>query len=207
MSTNLYTSRLLVPNRTEGHGPICFKFLLLLLLLSLCVFPRTTTLAASPEEMLCRATVMSTGPPFVLVTVINSQTGDRFIRAVTSVRLQVALSREHGFGGQRLFEFIYQHSDLRFEFSNQHALNQLLSPDAGRYTEWLEEARQALIGLDNAQIFAGFAPGGTLHNLYWYSYDADARIRPVAHALLERGFFPTATDIPGTICLTCGHEC
>ena len=150
---------------------------------------------------------MSTSPPFVLITVINSQTGDRFLRAVTSVTLHSALGREHGFQDlEKTFEFIYQHSDLRFEFSNQHALDQLLSPDAGRYTEWLKQARQALMGLDNAQIFAGFAPNGTLHNLYGTDYAA--RMRPVAHALLERGFFPAATDIPGTICLTCSlHEC
>ena len=152
--------------------------------------------AESPS--LCAAKNASTAPSYVLITAINAKTGERLLTTVTSTGLHQSLVVENRFDKRdfkKISMLIDEHPDLTFQFDNQVAF-EWLRPE---YLEWINEARKALTGLSDEQIYAGFRNHGELHKLYnTESSQADnsfyERQQAIAHVLLERGLYPGRGD-------------
>jgi len=156
----------------------------------LVLLPGANLAGSAGLDMRCAAKNYSTAPSYVLVTVVNTTSQERFVSAVTARNLQYALALEHELGNaltrqdpsayQAIDKLIDEHPDLVFEFSFEPAIERLRP----QYTEaMLKEARRDLANLDDKAILAGFAPDGNLHSL-----ERKVGQAIVAHVLLERGF-------------------
>jgi hypothetical protein len=155
---------------------------------------------------LCSAKNASTAPSYVLITAIYTKTGERLVTTVTSTGLQESLAVENGLAKndfKKIFLLIDEHPDLTFRFHNQVAF-EWLRP---QYLEWISEARKALAGISDEQIYTGFGNNGELHKLYntelsQADYSFYKRQQAIAHVLLERGFYPGMGDYVPTLYLS-----
>ena len=131
----------------------------------------------------------STSPSFVLITVIDEQSGEQSVVCTAAPFLLGALHRELGAGyGQegvaRVKAAARASPALTFRFSKSKALANVRS----RYTATiLETVRVRLAGLSDADLLDGFAwSSGPLHEIYTDAPDGSAYRDAVAHILLER---------------------
>jgi hypothetical protein len=131
----------------------------------------------------------STSPSYVLITVIDENSGGRSVVCTEAPFLLGALHRELGAdygqeGVARVKAAALASPGLEFRFTKSKALANVRS----RYTaEMLEAVRARLTGLSDVDLLDGFAwSNGPLHDIYTSAPDRGAYRDAIAHVLLER---------------------
>lgn len=138
----------------------------------------------------------STGPGYVLVTVVNSTTGESRLACIEPEFLLSAIHKEKSFtrdeeGWKRTMAFALEQKDRTFHFSDPEAYKQA-SP---RYTpEILAEVRQRVEGMTTDEIIKEMRDQESDLYRFCFREKDPPCLDPMAHVLMERG-------------IACGRSC
>ena len=143
----------------------------------------------------------STSPGYVMVTIVNANTGAARTTCTTANLLVGAIHRQYGLdynaeGVRQARELTLAHTDHRFTLSAQAALRNF--PESFSPEE-LDQVRSRFARLSPEELREGFSskPRGKLHEFVSGRRSRDA----AACALIGRGLAPYVRDRSGSIAL------
>jgi hypothetical protein len=141
----------------------------------------------------------STATPYVLVTVVDGNTGARQAACVRALEVLGAIQTERGIGWEEAMAFALAQSDRTFKFSNKDALKRMVREYSD---QTLEEARVFLAKMTNEEVEA--ATHDQKSSLYEFIHREPqpffrGRFQAVAHVLEERGLLTWAGCKPGIV--------
>lgn len=141
----------------------------------------------------------STSMPFVLVTVVNGNTGARQDVCVRAEEVVSAIQTERGLGEEDAIVFALAQSDRTFKFSNEDVLKRMVREYSD---QTLQEARSFLAKMTNEEVEAGTHDQKS--SLYEFICREPqpffkGRFQAVAHVLEERGLLTWAGCKPGMV--------